>query len=54
MTEPTEQEPEVEPDLTPRESRILAEAATVEACQADYDAAADIRDAIARRERRNR
>ncbi|MFD6968360.1 hypothetical protein [Streptomyces sp. NPDC059949] len=37
-----------EPDRTPRENTILAEPATVAACQRDYAAAADIRALLAR------
>jgi hypothetical protein len=39
----SEQQPEAEQDLTPQPSPILHQPATVEACQQDYAAAADIR-----------
>ena len=48
----SEQQPE--PDRTPQPNRILAEPATVEACRADYDAAADIRQTLAEQEARQR
>ncbi|MGW0131912.1 hypothetical protein [Streptomyces sp. NPDC003299] len=36
-------EQQTEPDLTPQASVVLAEPATVQACQADYADAEDIR-----------
>ncbi|MFE2073696.1 hypothetical protein [Streptomyces misionensis] len=48
----TTQQPE--PDRTPRANQILAEPATVERCQADYQAAADIRQNLAAQEARHR
>ena len=45
-----EQQPE--PDLTPRANQIMAEPATVQACQQDYDAAADVRQTLAAQEAR--
>jgi hypothetical protein len=47
------QQPE-ERDLTPQPNRILAEPATVQACRADYEAAANIRQTIAEQEARTR
>lgn len=43
-----------ERDLTPQPNAILAEPATVEACQQDYDAAADVRQTMAQQEARQR
>jgi hypothetical protein len=42
MANRTDQPPE-QPSLAPRPSQILAEPATVQACQADYAAAGDVR-----------
>ncbi|MYR45064.1 hypothetical protein [Streptomyces sp. SID5910] len=39
----SEQQSETEKDLTPRTNQVLSEPATVQACQADYAAGADIR-----------
>lgn len=46
----TAQQPE--PDRTPRSNQIIAEPATVERCQADYQAAADVRQNLAAQEAR--
>ncbi|MFI1723908.1 hypothetical protein [Streptomyces sp. NPDC020489] len=48
----SEQQPEQ--DLTPQANRILAEPATVGACRADYEAGADVRQALAAQEARGR
>lgn len=41
-------------DRTPPPNRILAEPATVDACRADYNAAAEIRQTLAAQEARGR
>ena len=41
-----------EPDLTPQPNQIMAEPATVQACQQDYDAAVDVRQTLAAQEAR--
>lgn len=46
----TAQQPE--PDRTPRPNPILAQPATVQACQQDYAAAADVRQTLAAQEAR--
>lgn len=48
----TEQQPE--PDRTPQPNQILAQPATIQACRADYQAAADIRATLAAQEARQR
>lgn len=48
----SEQPPE--PNLTPRPNPILAEPATVQACQQDYADAADVRQTLAAQEARAR
>jgi hypothetical protein len=48
----SEQQPER--DLTPQPSRILAEPATVELCNADFDAAVDVRQTMAQQDARQR
>ncbi|WP_157882427.1 hypothetical protein [Streptomyces silvensis] len=52
MSEQPTAEPHPEPDRTPHPSRVLAEPATVDACHADYQAAAAIRIRITRQEGR--
>ncbi|MFC8832332.1 hypothetical protein ACFT8V_03920 [Streptomyces griseoincarnatus] len=48
-------QPTLEPTpRTPRPNQILAEPATPQACAADYKAAADIRQTIARQDARTR
>ncbi|MFD8254948.1 hypothetical protein [Streptomyces werraensis] len=48
-------EPTLEPTpRTPRPNRIVAEPATPQACAADYQAGADVRQAIARQDARTR
>lgn len=49
MNEQTE-----ERDLTPQPNQILAEPATVDACRADYEAGADVRQTMAVQETRAR
>ncbi|MGW5616248.1 hypothetical protein [Streptomyces sp. NPDC003877] len=39
-------------DLTPQPNRILAEPATVAACQRDYEAAGDVRQTMAQQDGR--
>lgn len=39
-----------QPDLTPQPNQILAEPATVHACQQDYAAAADVRQTMTQQE----
>jgi len=48
----SQQQPE--PDRTPKPNQILAQPATVQACRADYQAAADIRATIAAQQARAR
>ncbi|MFB7597231.1 hypothetical protein [Streptomyces sp. NPDC056160] len=48
----SEQQRDSEPDLTPRPNAVLAEPATVQACQQDYAAAADVRQTLAAQEAR--
>lgn len=43
-----------ERDLTPQPNPILTEPATVQACQQDYDAGADVRQTMAQQEARQR
>jgi len=43
MPERTDQQDQQEPDHTPQPNPIIGRPATVEDCQADYQAAADIR-----------
>lgn len=43
---------EPEPDLTPQPNQILAAPATVQACQQDYAAGADVRQTMADQEAR--
>ncbi|MFE7954401.1 hypothetical protein [Streptomyces sp. NPDC057413] len=40
-------------DLTPRTNQILAEPATVDACQRDYEQAADIRQTLGWKDEQN-
>ncbi|MEV7793400.1 hypothetical protein AB0O68_15615 [Streptomyces sp. NPDC087512] len=40
------EQPEAEKDLTPQPNQVMAEPATVQACQADYAAGADIRERL--------
>lgn len=47
-------EPQPKPDYTPRPNPILAEPATVQACQQDYADAADVRQTMARQDARAR
>ena len=42
MPNGTDQQPQ-QPSLTPQPNQIMAEPATVESCQQDYDASADVR-----------
>jgi len=49
----SEQQPE-QPDRTPRPSQILAEPATVQACNADYAQAVEVRQTLAAQEARQR
>ncbi|WP_159027525.1 hypothetical protein [Streptomyces sp. NRRL S-1896] len=42
------------PPLTPQPNRILAEPATIDACARDYAQAADVRQALAAQEARQR
>lgn len=53
MPERTDQAPD-QPSLTPQPNRILAQPATVQACTADYAAAADVRQTLAAQERKAR
>lgn len=47
--------PTVEPTpRAPRPNQILAEPATIDACRADYQAGADVRQTIARQDARAR
>ncbi|WP_225811308.1 hypothetical protein [Streptomyces spinosus] len=52
----TAQQPEQqpEPDRTPRANAILAEPATVDACNREYAEAADVRQTLAAQEARQR
>lgn len=52
--ERTDHTPEQPSPLTPQASRVLAEPATVQACQADYAAAADVRQTLAMQKARQR
>lgn len=55
MAHGTDKPPEQNsPAQQPRPNSILRQPATVEACQADYAAGADIRQAMARQEARRR
>lgn len=47
-------EEQTEPDRTPRPNQILAEPATVDACQQDYANAVDVRQTLAAQEARQR
>ncbi|MGW0012543.1 hypothetical protein ACWDVX_22710 [Streptomyces tendae] len=51
-TDPEPQQPS--PAQQPRPNPIISQPATVETCQADYAAGADIRQAMARQEARRR
>ncbi|MFF7452124.1 MULTISPECIES: hypothetical protein [unclassified Streptomyces] len=42
------------PDHTPQPNRILAEPANVDACRADYQAGAEVRQTLAEQEARGR
>ncbi len=46
----SEQQPK--PDLTPQPNPILAQPATVQACRADYEDAADVRAVMAQQDAR--
>jgi hypothetical protein len=50
----TDKPPEQPSPTAPRPNRILAEPATVEACQQDYAGAADVRQTLAAQEARQR
>jgi hypothetical protein len=50
----TDKPPEQHSPTAPRPNRILAEPATVEACQQDYAGAADVRQTLAVQEARQR
>lgn len=48
----SEQQPK--PDYTPQPNQILAQPATVQACQQDYAQAAEVRQVMTQQETRNR